>query len=76
MFITKYGIHKLCKLKSALMQQQDILLCQENQQLKQVFYVSQFSTNNVTGFCRKEIYVKILINLIALEENRFCVQFS
>jgi len=40
------------------MQQQDILRSQVNQQLKQVFYVSQFSTNNVTGFCRMEIYVK------------------
>ena len=33
------------------MQQQDVLLSQLNQQLKQVFfYVSQFITNNVKGF--------------------------
>ena len=43
------------------MQQQDVLLSQENQQLKQVFYVSQFITNNVTGFYRREIYVKLFI---------------
>ena len=44
------------------MQQQDILLSHVNQQLKQVFlYVSMFSTKNVTGYYRREIYVKFLI---------------
>jgi hypothetical protein len=38
MLITKCGTKKLCKLKSAVMQQQDVLLSEVNQQLKQVFF--------------------------------------
>jgi hypothetical protein len=50
MFIAKYGTNKLCELKSTVMQQQSVLLSQVSQQLKQVFfYVSQFSTNIITG---------------------------
>jgi len=37
------------------MQQQDVVLSQVNQQLVQVFYVSQFITNSDTGFYRREI---------------------
>jgi len=62
MFVTKYRTNKLCKLKSTVMQQQEVLLNQENQQLKQVFfYVSQFIAKNATGFYRREIYVKLFI---------------
>jgi hypothetical protein len=43
--------------------------------IKASFFVSQFITNNVSEFYRKEIYVKILFNLIALEESRFYVIF-
>jgi len=39
MFATKYRTNKLCKLKSTVMQQQEILLNQENQQLKQVLFM-------------------------------------
>jgi len=57
----------------------------------QVFYISQFNTNNITGYERRDIYVNFLFNLIAISvgivrswtkatefslENRFCVQFS
>jgi len=38
MFITKCGNNKLCKLKSDVMQQRDVVLSQVTQQLKQVFF--------------------------------------
>ena len=63
MFVTKYRTNKLYKLKSTVMHQQEVLLNQENQQLKQVFFfnVSQFIAKNATGFYRREIYVKFFI---------------
>jgi len=44
------------------MQQQEVLLNQENHQLKQFFfYVSCFIAKNVTFFYRREIHVKFFI---------------
>jgi len=43
------------------MQQQEVLLHQENQQLKQVFYVFQFIAKNATGFYRRGTYAKPFI---------------
>jgi len=38
MIIAKCGTNKLCKLKSDVMQQRDVVLSQVTQQLKQVFF--------------------------------------
>ena len=62
MFVTTYTTNKLCKLKSTVMQQQEVLLNQENQQLKQVFFLFfPVYCQKVTDFYRREIYVKLFI---------------
>ena len=43
------------------MQKQGVIMTKEKAIKAKFFYVSQFITNNVTGFYSREIYVKFFI---------------